>query len=195
MAMHHARTSRRPRPVVVAAIALLLTGSGCSGHAKPPHPASLLHADAAAGELAFTELVPTIPGSLMGGPAGALSLDDLRRKALTTDGGAGHFMCQRSGTCLSGLSAPAGSLLLVMTPTRVSCQVPTAYHVRLTGAHALTVTVESDSQCSAPSATAAQGAAALIAVPLRQLPVGKLTIKAPGSLAEPQTTTVDIPAQ
>ena len=82
-----------------------------------------------------------------------------------------------------------------MTPTRVSCQVPTVYHVRLTGEHALTVTVESDSQCSAPSATAAQGAAALIAVPLRQLPVGKLTIKAPGSLAEPQTTTVDIPAQ
>ena len=154
-------------------------GSGCSNHAELKHPVRLLHGDATRGELSFTEVVgPTITGPLWGGPAAATSLDELRAKAVATEAGPGHFRCTSSGPCLPGTFAPAGSLLLVMTPVMMSCDIPTAYDVRLTGAHALTATVDCDAHCGG-FGTAAYGSAALLSVPLGQLPPGELTVTAP----------------
>ena len=141
------------------------------------------------GELPFTVVVPAAGSGMFGGPAAALTVDQLRRAITTRTAAPGNFQCANA-RCLP-TDVPSNSLLVVLTPSPAACDPVTAFHARLTGAHTLTITADVSIDCGGDAA--AQSAATLLAVPLSSLPSGALTVVAPGPRAVPASTTVTLP--
>ena len=140
-------------------------------------------------ELPFTVVVPAAGSGMFGGPAAALTVDQLRRVITTRTAAPGNFQCANA-RCLP-TDVPSNSLLVVLTPSPAACDPVTAFHARLTGAHTLTITADVSIDCGGDAA--AQSAATLLAVPVSSLPSGALTVVAPGPRAVPASTTVTLP--
>ena len=140
-------------------------------------------------ELPFTVVVPAAGSGMFGGPAAALTVDQLRRAITTRTAAPGNFQCANA-RCLP-TDVPSNSLLVVLTPSPAACDPVTAFHARLTGAHTLTITADVSIDCGGDAA--AQSAATLLAVPVSSLPSGALTVVAPGPRAVPASTTVTLP--
>jgi hypothetical protein len=152
-------------------------------------PSTDLSGSPPGGELPFAVVVSSAGSGMFGGPAAALTLDQLRRVITTRTEAPGNFQCVNA-RCLP-THVPSNSLLVVLTPSPAACDPVTAFHARLTGAHTLTITADLSIDCRGD--VAAQSAAMLLAVPLSSLPSGALTVVAPGPRAVPASTTVTLP--